>query len=80
MNIHRRHATAYMAVNTGLCKACWKCIDACPRNVLGKIDFIFHRHVRIVNPGVCTGCRACEKACPEGAIAALKRTKESFND
>ncbi|HBC94978.1 MAG TPA: ferredoxin family protein [Pelotomaculum sp.] len=67
-----RHGTAYIAVNTRLCQACWKCVAACPKGVLGKMDFIFHRHVRLINPGNCTGCLACVKSCPEGAIISLK--------
>lgn len=76
----RRNTTAYIAINTKLCKACWKCVDACPKGVMGKMDFFFHRHARIVNPGDCIGCRACEKACPEGAIVALKRTEDPFKE
>lgn len=68
---HRENATAYIKVNTRLCKACWECVAACPKGVLGKTNFIFHKHVRIINPGNCVGCRACEKACREGAITAL---------
>nr|WP_042317235.1 4Fe-4S binding protein [Desulfofarcimen acetoxidans] len=62
-----------MAVNTRLCKACWKCVSICPRGVIGKIRFLFHRHIYILNPGNCIGCGACAKACPEGAIIVLKR-------
>jgi 2-oxoglutarate ferredoxin oxidoreductase subunit delta len=69
----RRHATAYIEVNTRLCRACWKCVDACPKGVIGKTGFVFHKHVRIVKPGNCTGCGACVKACPNGAIEPLRQ-------
>ncbi len=68
----RRNTTAYIAINTRLCGACWKCINACPKGVIGKAGFIFHKHARIINPGACTGCLACAKACPEGAIKLCK--------
>lgn len=71
----RRNTTAYIAINTRLCEACWKCVDACSKRVLGKTDFIFHKHARIINPGGCTGCLACLKACSEGAIAAFERER-----
>lgn len=76
----RQHATAYIVVNSRLCQACWKCVEACPRDVIGKTNFIFHKHARIVNPGCCTGCRACVKACPEGAIEALRQTGGPIGD
>ncbi|GBF34758.1 iron-sulfur cluster-binding protein [Desulfocucumis palustris] len=72
---HRQNATAYIAINTGLCEACWKCVSVCPKGVLGKVNFIFHKHVRIVNPKNCAGCLACEKACRAGAIISLKGSK-----
>lgn len=68
----RRNTTGYIAINTRLCGACWKCVNACPQGVIGKTDFFFHKHARIVNPGVCSGCLACVKACPEGAIKLCK--------
>lgn len=70
----RRDVTEYMAVNTRLCQACWKCVAVCPGKVLGRVDFFFHKHVRIVNRENCTGCGACAKVCPEGAIVVLKRS------
>ncbi|AEG59803.1 hypothetical protein Desru_1538 [Desulforamulus ruminis DSM 2154] len=76
----RVKATEYIIINTRLCRACWKCIRACPRGVIGKVDFLFHKHIRLIEPDLCVGCGACEKACPEGAIAALKRSKRQGDD
>lgn len=76
----RQNTTSYIAINTRLCLACWKCVAACQQGVLGKTDFFFHRHVRIINPKACIGCRVCEKVCPEGAIAALIRAKGPLED
>ena len=58
----------FISVNTGNCKACWKCKDNCPNNVFGKIDFLGHRHIKVMNPDKCTGCLICVKTCTFGAI------------
>ncbi|WP_347491614.1 ferredoxin family protein [Desulfoscipio sp. XC116] len=73
---HRHNSTDYIAINTRLCKACWKCVSICPGKVLGKVGFFFHKHVRIVNSENCTGCGACAKTCPEGAIMLLKQAPQ----
>jgi len=62
------HRTVYIGLNTSLCKACWKCVEACPEGVLGKVNLIFHKHSRIDHPEDCKGCFKCMKACPHGAI------------
>lgn len=51
------------------CKACWKCVEACPQGVLGKVNFLFHKHAIIVQPDACIGCYKCIKACRDGVIA-----------
>ena len=77
--MHRHHhlpgmvnQTEFVWINTRHCKGCWQCIKACPNNVLGKADFLLHRHVRVNNPLDCQGCMACVKACDRKAIRALK--------
>jgi len=72
MKNHKHTASAYITINTKLCKACWNCISACPEGILGKVDFIFHKHIHLDDPESCIGCLACEKICPEGAIVASK--------
>lgn len=72
MRLHfpfRRHThTAHIRLNTAACKACWACVAACPRKVLGKVDVLGHRHARIDRAEQCAGCLRCVKACPHGAI------------
>jgi uncharacterized Fe-S center protein len=51
-----RHATAFISINTRLCQACWDCVEACPNGVLGKVNVLFHKHVRIENTDKCRGC------------------------
>lgn len=65
------HKTDFIQINTHACQACWSCIDACPRQVLGKVEFFSHRHVRIDHAERCQGCEACIRACPEQAITSL---------
>ena len=63
-----RSKTEYVRFDSKECKACWKCIEACPENVFGKINIFVHKHAKIVNRASCTGCRKCVKACDYGAI------------
>jgi 2-oxoglutarate ferredoxin oxidoreductase subunit delta len=64
----RRHGTEYIQLNTANCQACWECVEACPNDVLGKLDVFFHRHVRVVAAENCAGCGACVQACRHEAI------------
>lgn len=70
--IHDRRETEYIQLNTGKCKACWKCIESCTQNVLGKIDIWIHRHAKIINPYNCTGCLKCTGVCEFNAIKKRK--------
>jgi ferredoxin len=65
-----RMQTRHIQLNPGLCHACWQCVDACQSNVLGRIDFLGHRHARIKNPDQCTGCLNCVQVCEHGALEA----------
>ncbi|MBR6431887.1 MAG: 4Fe-4S binding protein [Muribaculaceae bacterium] len=64
--------TAHIQLDPHRCQACWKCVNACPKQVLGKVDFPFHKHAKVVNPDECIGCKKCVKTCPHGAIEALE--------
>jgi len=68
----RGNGTKHIWINTELCKACWECIPVCPNNVIGEINFSFHKHAHIDNGGNCKGCMACTKVCPNKAIRPLK--------
>lgn len=56
--------TPYIWANPSLCKACWKCIDACPKQVFEKVGFLWHRHIIIKNAEECNGCKKCIQICP----------------
>lgn len=67
--------TAYITLEPHRCQACWECVDACPKEVLGKVDLHFHKHAKIVNPDDCIGCRKCVKTCQHEAISARANDK-----
>ena len=54
------------SVATQRCKACGKCIRACPS---GAIEVI--HETAAVDQALCVGCGACLNACPTGAIRLL---------
>lgn len=66
----RHTETFYIHLDTSRCKACWDCIQACPQDVLGKVDLPFHRHARVDQAENCKGCLLCLDTCPHQAILA----------
>ncbi|RPJ62419.1 MAG: 4Fe-4S dicluster domain-containing protein [Dehalococcoidia bacterium] len=62
----------YISLNTRLCRACWKCVEACPQGVIGKSNLPFHKHARIDKPDDCKGCLKCVKACSQQAITVCR--------
>ena len=71
----RHKMTKYILVNTHLCEACWNCLDVCPNQVLGKLEFGGHRHIRINASENCKGCKMCVQACPNHAIEYVNPAK-----
>lgn len=63
--------TAYVWINPRKCKACWKCLDACPKQVIGKVNFLWHKHIVIKNSENCLGCNKCIKTCPYGVFSEI---------
>lgn len=59
--------TPFIKLDTGKCKACWKCIEECKKQVIGKVVVLWHKHVLIVQPDACSGCLKCVKICPYNA-------------
>lgn len=62
-------STLYIWANLGLCKACGECISACPNQVIGKVGFLWHKHIVIKNAENCNGCKKCIKVCPYGVFS-----------
>lgn len=67
----RNSATQYVTINFSACHSCWQCVSACPQNVLGKVNFLFHKHVHIDHPESCIGCLKCVNACSFKAISKI---------
>ena len=76
-NTKRSHGkrTDYIILDTHKCDACWECIDECKRGVLGKVDFWFHRHVKVEYAARCSGCNRCIDVCPNGVFEAVQQTQ-----
>ena len=69
----RSRSTEFVALDTHACEACWKCVEACPNEVLSRVDLgRLHRHARIAAPDACTGCFTCVRVCEAGALMRLE--------
>lgn len=77
--IHVKNGVA--VVDEAKCKACSKCVDACPRHIIALEPYKTRRHVAIpcsskakgpvvtqVCGNGCIGCSMCAKVCPKEAI------------
>lgn len=61
----KRFQTKYVAMNPSRCVACWKCVDSCPKNVIGKVGFLWHKHAAFGDADACIGCKKCVKVCAQ---------------
>lgn len=68
----KKFVTKFVAINPSHCKACWKCIPECPKNVIGKVGFAWHKHVAFANAEACIGCKKCIRTCPEHVFFAFQ--------
>lgn len=68
-----RKQTKYVALDTRRCVACWQCVAQCPKQVIGKVSVLWHRHAVMVHPEACVGCRRCVKTCPQGAFSVVDK-------
>lgn len=64
----KRIATKYVAMNPRRCVACWECVEKCPKHVIGKVGFLWHKHVAFKDVDTCIGCNKCVKPCPHGVF------------
>ena len=69
-------------VNAGKCRACGKCIVACPKKLFSLVDVSkkyftgcasldFGKAVLDVCPVGCIACGKCQKACPVSAVTVI---------
>ena len=68
-----RKQTKYVALDTHRCVACWQCVGKCPKQVIGRVSVLWHRHVVFAHPEACIGCRRCVKICPQGAFSVVSQ-------
>jgi len=61
--------TQYVWANHKKCKACWKCVGACPKQVIGKVGILWHKHIVLKNSDNCNGCKKCIQICPYGVFS-----------
>jgi len=64
-----KKVTGHIWANTHNCKACWKCINECPKQVIGKVSFLWHKHIFFKNSENCIGCKKCVQACQHGVFS-----------
>lgn len=59
-------------IDENSCKACYLCIDRCPKGLLIKKDTLNQKGYYAVTQhdpdGLCNGCSLCALACPDCAI------------
>lgn len=65
-------ATPYLLVIPKQCIACWKCLEVCPQNVLTRVGFLWHKHIKIKNPENCIGCNRCVAVCPKNIFIPIE--------
>lgn len=66
-----KNDTKFISLNRSRCIACWECIDICPAHVIGKVNFLWHKHAVLKNITACIGCRKCIKVCTQQAFSEL---------
>lgn len=64
--------TKYIRLDRSKCRACWECLEACPNDVINRINLLFHKHAVIGKPDLCKGCLKCVRACLYQAITPCK--------
>jgi 2-oxoglutarate ferredoxin oxidoreductase subunit delta len=61
--------TGQVWANTDNCKACWECVNVCPKQVIGQTGFLWHKHIVFKQSENCIGCKKCIQACPHGVFS-----------
>jgi Pyruvate/2-oxoacid:ferredoxin oxidoreductase delta subunit len=63
--------TSFVQLNTRKCKACWQCITKCKQQVIGKVNFPWHKHALIADHVKCVGCLKCIDECQYKAFSRV---------
>ncbi len=72
MKVKSRTRTAAVRIDVKKCIGCWDCIVSCPKEVIAKVGFLWHKHIIIKKPEACIGCYKCIKACNHGVFKQLE--------
>jgi ferredoxin len=74
--------TKYIKLDNSRCQACWKCVESCSNDVLGKAILFKHRHAHVDYAEACKGCKKCIHSCPNNAISYtyVSPTRELYNE
>jgi Pyruvate/2-oxoacid:ferredoxin oxidoreductase delta subunit len=64
----------YVKLNTRKCKACLRCSENCPEQIIGKVDLTWHKHALIIEPHRCSGCLKCVEVCRYDAFSCINKT------
>ena len=81
MAVMEAPANTSVWVNESYCKACDKCVDACPAGVLAMRlapDSVLGTMIQVVFAQDCIGCSECEFICPDFAIYVADRSEHKF--
>lgn len=65
--------TMHIKIDNRRCQACWDCVNACPRDVIRKVNLFFHKHSHINQAALCIGCFKCVKVCKFQAIIKIQK-------
>ncbi len=71
--LNSKHSS-FVGIETEKCIACWKCLDECPRKIIGKVVILWHKHIALKKPEICSGCLKCVKVCPHGVFSKIEKT------
>ncbi len=72
--ISKSESKLFVGLDIKKCVACWKCIDVCSKNVIGRINLPWHKHAKFIHSSLCIGCMKCVKVCTANAIVNLRKS------
>ncbi len=70
-----RQSTEFIRFDPHDCIACWRCVEACPKQVIGKVRLLWHKHAVLKQRDNCIGCGKCVRICPENRFTKLASSR-----